>query len=109
MLRNNHIKKFIAGFILVIFAFSIAPRIAPHFWCTNHDTKEQQTNQLFIAKAQFACNCGNIDLATLFTPADAPFVFTPLQSFLLHQQTSVEDTYAITHSFFSLRAPPAVS
>lgn len=109
MLQSSFIRKTIASFLLLVFAFSITPTIVLHNWFANHtDTyiqqKDSQTPQ--ISSATFHCHCNSMVAVSAFTEpgqfeiASAKKVFTILSSIEIVQQTS---SLIIFHS---LRGPP---
>jgi len=107
--KNQVIRSFFAGVLLIIFTFSITPKnilhhiIASHqddiCLVTNHDT----TN---IHKAGFHCRCENL-------VAESPFIesvtFQDLKApiiFSVFAGRVVYDFYNLHHFFAELRGPP---
>ncbi len=109
MLHRPLIRQFLAGVLLIIFAFSITPKKALHDWLANHTDKTTAplpAHEASISMAGFNCDCDNLVAESPFTATSGQFNFSALQVFAPQQAFVPYRFYAVTHFFFSLRGPP---
>ncbi len=106
------IRYFLAGFFLLLFAFSITPRLTLHNIVANH--KEGRTDKILhnssqdqLSKTTINCLCDNL-------VAESPFVgdaindsHTVLSLFHTHQVRLVSFHEFSAQFSYSLRGPPA--
>ncbi len=111
MIKSLLIKKIVAVFILIVFAFSITPVIVLHNWLANHtdtykksgDTKAQQ-----LGKQTFNCHCDNIVAESPFTEPETFKRLPSIQFFSLASTVDIVQPPSSPHVFYSLRGPPVV-
>jgi hypothetical protein len=107
----KYIKRLPAGFMLVVFAISITPRIALHTWFAAHKDavvkKFSNTGQLQFAKASFNCNCVTIVAESPFTEPGNSFEFYTFRPFTVRQTLLTFTFYSTKYLLYSLRGPPA--
>ena len=103
------LRKLLGAFLLLIFAFSITPRILLHNLVADHKDTPWQTNDSNhnqITKTGFNCNCENLVVESPFT-SQAQFlkfeVPTQLSSYIAIQ---TENFLSASHVYFHLRGPP---
>ena len=109
MFHRPVIRQFLAGVLLIIFAFSITPKKALHDWLANHTDKAslpQSGNGASISTAGFNCDCDNLVAESPFTGTSGQFEFSAPQLFTPRLAFHPHHFYAIPHFFFSLRGPP---
>jgi hypothetical protein len=111
LLPVTSIQRFIAGFLLVVFAFGISPKRSWHNLVANHkDGKPGAVAHNHqgsgVSKAAFNCQCDNLI-------SESPFVATtvlPQTSSLTHHEPFFAGKpvvpYTAAHFSFSLRGPP---
>ena len=111
MIKSLVIKKIVAAFMLIVFAFSITPTIVLHNLVVNHtdtykksaDTKAQQ-----LGKQTFNCHCDNIVAESPFTEPAKEISNIPEAIFLIVNAEKQLRFTTSPHIFYSLRGPPAV-
>ena len=109
--KNQLIRSFLAGVLLIIFTFSITPKNILHHIIASHEddicllTNHDLTS---VHKAGFHCSCENL-------VAESPFietiVFHELKAPIVFSVFAARDGYhfySIHHFFAELRGPPAV-
>jgi hypothetical protein len=111
LLKKQHILKFITGFILVVFAFSITPKKVWHDLLANHKDLSTRNYQIGkrgdqVHKTVINCNCDQLVVESAFVNK---------ASFFSIDIAIVEIDYLVkpyTFSFnssiynFGLRGPP---
>jgi len=106
------IRQFLAGLLLIVFAFSITPRQVLHDWLANHEdgvTHCSLGDVTHFSTDGFHCNCDNLVAESPFTCQDGLFEFRPAQVYAPMQGAVLPCFYVQTPFFFSLRGPPAVA
>lgn len=111
LFKDQIIKKSFAGFLMVVFVFSITPTILLHNWVANHsDTvkKSTATKQPQVSKKLFNCHCDNIVAESPFTEL-YKISIAPVAPFF----SLVENNRPVLFPepaciFHSLRGPPMV-
>ena len=110
--NNSFIRKFLAGFILLVFAFSITPKILLHNVIANHTDTPFSSNtekHAQLHKAGFNCTIDNLVVESSFIQATYS---TPVEvqiypsSLLACYSGGFIRGY---ECFLHLRGPPAVS
>jgi len=96
--------------MLIIFGFSITPKIILHNIVADHkDTPFQSSHnssaQLFAAG--FNCNCDNLVVESPFTNDFNPLQLKAAIFFKLHFADVITDFYSQHHFYSELRGPPA--
>ena len=111
MIKSLILKKIVAAFMLIVFAFSITPTIVFHNWLANHtdtykkstDTKAQQ-----LGKQTFNCHCDNIVAESPFTEPETFQSSPSIQIFSIAATVAIVQLPLSPHVFYSLRGPPVV-
>jgi len=101
MLHRPLIRQFLAGVLLIIFAFSITPKKALHDWLANHTDKTSTPllgHGAVISTAGFNCDCDNLVAESPFTGSSGQFDFSTLQVFAPQQAFVPYRFYAVTCS-----------
>ena len=96
--------------MLIIFSFSISPRIFLHNWLAHHKDvaiKIPVPGNQQLGKTLFNCNCDNIVAESPFTFQENNFNLTPFQFVTLLQERKPARFYTTTYIFYTLRGPPA--
>ncbi|MBX2932738.1 MAG: hypothetical protein KF825_00740 [Ferruginibacter sp.] len=111
MLQSCFIRKSIAAFLILVFAFSITPTIVLHNWFANHtDTCTQQKNSQSsqISSATFHCHCNSMVAVSAFTEP-GQFEIAAVEK-VFNTATSAEIVQPTTSLiiFHALRGPPTV-
>ena len=109
--KNQVIKSFFTGILLIIFTFSITPKNILHHIIASHQddicliSNHEITN---VHKAGFHCSCENL-------VAESPFIesvsFQELKApvlFSVFAGRAGFDFYNLHHFFAELRGPPAL-
>jgi hypothetical protein len=109
---RNSISRFVAGFVLVVFAFGITPKLALHNLVANH--KDRTTRHVHRdpgcthwAKAGFHCPIDNLVVESPFVPGVAnSFVLLKPQPAASFIPAFPEAPVPVSGFTFSLRGPP---
>lgn len=111
MLQKSHILKLIAGFILVVFAFSITPKKVWHDLLANH--KDLNTRNLIINtkgdevhKSVINCNCDQLVVESAFVNKA---IFFSIEVLIVEKDYIINPyTFLFNSSIynFGLRGPP---
>ena len=111
MLRIPTIRAFGSIFLLVIFSFSITPKIAFHNLLAHHkdthSTNRSEKDQL--AKAGYHCDCDNLVVVLPFLDLPAYISKNVFSGFVAIQVRTENQIHFIVHHIFGLRGPPANS
>jgi hypothetical protein len=104
------IRQILAGFLLLVFSFSITPKKFLHDAFANHKDKAAivtsgDTPQL--SNTGFICKCDNLVAESPFTDEIVYFDFTPVQLFSVQKDATLYHFYSSAFFFFELRGPPA--
>jgi hypothetical protein len=108
--KNQVIRKCLASLMLVIFVFSLTPKIFLHSLIATH--KDTFSNSLdtktHIEKKGFHCDCDDLVVESPFIPNDVNFnVVIPT----LYPQLSAQEINNFSSAFpisFGLRGPPVL-
>jgi hypothetical protein len=110
--KNLHIKRFVAGLLLLLFAFSVTPRNIVHDLFANHTDEtvlSKKSNSATVKTFDFLCKCDNTVVESPFIETIAHFDFstdTPFAQHLIHTSYFF---YSSQHFFFEHRGPPAIA
>lgn len=111
MFKNFIIKKIVAAFLVLVFAFSITPTIVFHNWLAGHsDTVKKSLNTTGeqFGKQTFNCHCDNIVAESPFTEP-VGIIPAPIKAFFSIKQVAHSTQFISSPAiFYSLRGPPAV-
>lgn len=95
--------------MLLLFAFSITPKIALHTIFANHKDApatagKGETKQLY--PSGFRCDCDNLVVESPFVYAGSTIQLVVPFSFVLRQDAIADHFYASDNFVFGLRGPP---
>jgi len=110
--RHPYIRRIIAGFLFLLFGFSITPRKVLHDWIANHtDRIEQITkgNSLQAKINGFNCNCDSLVAVSPFTTTSSFIEFVAPAAFAEHKVLLHCSLYSTTLFYAELRGPPVNS
>ena len=107
MKNRDTIRKVISGMLVLVFAFSITPKIILHSWVADHtDSSGIVQKGLHVETAGFHCNIDNL-------VAEAPFLFQNTESsfhvetlFNIHVERKYAFYFSLDKVYHSLRGPP---
>jgi hypothetical protein len=108
--NNNIIRKLFGAFMLMVFAFSVTPKILLHNLVADHrdtprshnSSKEQQ-----LSKTGFNCNCDNLVVESPFINDFAAVRLSDQPEFAKRHITFINDFSFPFLFYFRLRGPPA--
>jgi hypothetical protein len=108
--QKLNIRQLLAGLLLLVFTFSIAPKKFLHDAIANHKDKTalvSATGEAQLSTTGFICKCDNLVAESPFTNDIAYFDFAPVQIFSVQKDATLYHYYSSTYFFFGLRGPPA--
>jgi len=106
------IRQLLAGVLLLVFTFSIAPKKFLHDAIANHKDKTalfSPGNQQQLSHAGFVCKCDNLVAESPFTNEASYFGFSPIPVFSVQRASPLYHFYSSAVFFFKLRGPPALA
>ena len=110
--ETSTIRSLITGFLLLVFALGITPKLTLHNLFASHkdgSTFVKKTGQTAISKYAFNCQCENQVIESPFTVVDDCFVLSKAKFFTSFENDFTEK-YLAHHLFgFTLRGPPAIA
>ncbi|MEO8171488.1 MAG: hypothetical protein ABI581_00340 [Sediminibacterium sp.] len=114
MAEFSIIRRLLAGLCLVLFAFSITPKIVLHNLVANHKDGRTKTSLVDpsstqLSKASFNCQCDNLISESPFVDAAQPAYIVTEISFKAYKNVFVEKVYATQLFCSALRGPPCVN
>jgi hypothetical protein len=111
MLNNNlHIKRFLAGIFLLLFAFSITSRNVLHDMFANHvdkTTLSKKSNSAQIKTFDYLCKCDNLVAESPFIESVPRFDFSVNAPFAQRLILTSYYFHSTQYFFFEHRGPPA--
>ncbi|MGN6435262.1 MAG: hypothetical protein ACTHMM_01965 [Agriterribacter sp.] len=111
MFKQQTIRLFSSLVIMLVLAFSITPKKFLHDLVADHTddiTVAVNDGHDHIDHHGFNCNCDNLVATSPFTAHTDRIQFSSPTFFGAHISIRAWHTQSITHSFFALRAPPAI-
>ena len=111
MKKDTIIRSLLAAFLLLIFAFSITPKITLHDFIANHKDTPFKSNfekDAQLHKAGFNCSCDNLVVESPFTDDLSPVQIVITSAFPLRLTAHTNNFNTGHHFYFELRGPPAV-
>jgi len=107
--KTPFIRYSLAGFLLVLFAFSITPKKTLHDIITHHTDQKAVdayagTDQLH--KAGFNCKCETLVAESPFTSTDNSYEFSCSTQYVAQHIALHHHYHYSAHFFFTLRGPP---
>ena len=109
MLRRPIIQQLLAGIMLMLFAFSVTPKIFLHTLAANHKDRPagNTENTPRITTAGFSCNCESVVAESSFEQANRTVSELIIPIFFLTHQDKVTPVFISPGYFvFGLRGPP---
>ena len=106
------IKQLLAGVLLLVFTFSIAPKKYLHDAIANHTDKSiivAPGDNAQLSHAGFICKADNLVAESPFTNEAQHFDFAAVQVFSVKQSLPLYHFYSSAVFFFELRGPPSFS
>ncbi|MEO6315491.1 MAG: hypothetical protein ABIO53_11135 [Chitinophagaceae bacterium] len=103
------VKQLLAGVLLLVFTFSIAPKKFLHDAIANHKDKVavlSPGDAAQLTHTGFICKCDNLVAESPFTNEVPRFEFLSIPVFSVQRTSSIYHFYASTVFFFELRGPP---
>jgi hypothetical protein len=107
LFNNSTIRTYFAALILVVFAYSITPKIVLHNLVANHIDKSKVLNNDIteLSASGFNCKCDNLVAESPFVPGEAiAYNSVSFIDSIYVLPTVAISTYAKT--FSKLRGPP---
>jgi hypothetical protein len=109
LLNNLTIQRALSGFLLVLFAVSITPKLFLHDLLASHKDNHIRSTcfNAQVAKAEFDCDCDNsvTESPYEYTGSTIPEFIIPVV-FLTHQYTIIPFLHSETGYVKGLRGPP---
>jgi hypothetical protein len=107
--KIQYIRKILAAFMLIMFAFSITPKLLLHDLIANHrDTplKNSTDKNARIDVAGFNCSCDNLVVESPFVE-DVISAGTAVPIFYAqHNESVINRINSVSQFYFRLRGPP---
>ncbi|MEP6749200.1 MAG: hypothetical protein ABJB86_15810 [Bacteroidota bacterium] len=110
MTQKRIIRQLLAGFLLLVFTFGIAPKKFLHDAIANHKDKASlvlSNGETQLSHAGFICKCDNLVAESPFTNEAGYFELAPFQVFSVQRDATLYHFYSSTYFSFGLRGPPA--
>jgi hypothetical protein len=110
LVQKSIIQQLLAGFMLLVFSFSITPKKFLHNAIADHKDKVTVAgtgNNSRLSHAGFICKCDNLVAESPFTNEHTYFNFTPAPLFSVQKTIALYYFYSSAVFFFELRGPPA--
>jgi hypothetical protein len=108
---NLIIRKLLAGFLLVVFAFGITPKRTLHNLLADHkDGKTSASARpvgTVLARASFNCQCDNLISESPFVSDSVAEEITATNLFPVFITGGIQQPVSSSPLSFSLRGPPA--
>jgi len=104
------IRQLLAGVLLLVFTFSIAPKKFLHDAIANHKDKITVLSPggtLQLSHTGFICKCDNLVAESPFTNELLYFDFAAIRLFSVQPTIPLYHFYSSAVFFFELRGPPA--
>jgi len=111
--QKTILRQLLAGVLLLVFTFSIAPKKILHDAIANHKDKTAVVSQgdndsPQLSHTGFICKCDNLVAESPFTDEVLHFDFTPVQVFSVATSSTLYHFHSSPVFFFELRGPPAM-
>jgi hypothetical protein len=110
--KQSHIKRFVAGIFLLLFAFSITPRNVLHDLFANHidkTTLSKKSNSAQVKTFDYLCKCDNLVVESPFIESVQHFDFSINAPFPQHRILTSYFFLSTRYFFFEHRGPPAIA
>lgn len=110
--KSITIRPFIAGVMLLVFAFAITPKRYLHNLLVNHKdvvSYQKLTNgKTEFSKAGFHCAIDNLVATSPFTDVEEKSYNKLPVVFIAYAEVALSLNVSEEHSYFNLRGPPAL-
>ncbi|SDW95426.1 hypothetical protein SAMN05444410_107145 [Hydrobacter penzbergensis] len=109
------IHRLLAGWLLLLFAFSITPKKFLHNLVANHQDAtamnfpRENTGASQLSKAGYHCPCEQLVVQTPFVYQSASIDYTIVPVFVTYQDQQFVSTYSTAPDVSFLRGPPALN
>jgi len=111
LLNHSTIQRLLSGFLLVLFAFSITPKLVLHNLVANHkDSHGKIYSDNFstkITKSGYYCNTEDLVVESPFIDDNDPIEISGIPSLSLIFSERPDNFYYFHQIFAVLRGPPA--
>jgi hypothetical protein len=110
--KNQSIRKILAALMLVLFAFSVTPKLLLHNLVANHkDTpvKCSANNNAQFNIAGFNCGCDNLVVESPFVENSVTAEIITQQVFSQYINTEVKNFISVNQFYSELRGPPSLA
>jgi len=110
LIRSVYIKRFLSGFLIIVFALSITPKKYLHDMFAKHIDgryeKNNKNNQSYqLTSSGFNCNCDNLVAESSFVTDQQLFSFQLFKFFFSHHTRDISFS-SVPGIYSSLRGPP---
>lgn len=107
LLQKPTIRTVLSGMMLLIFAFSITPKVVLHNLVVHHkDSPISSGKYAQVSKTGFHCDCESQVVVLPYLNQISCFQLNVSQSFQIYQSRNNPQFYCSTHFIFGLRGPP---
>ena len=109
--KNLHIKRLLAGIMLVLFAFSVTPRNILHTFFANHTDEtvlSKKSNTATVKTFDYLCKTDNLVVESPFIESVVHFDFSVFTPFVQHLIPTSYFFHSSKYFFFEHRGPPAI-
>ncbi len=109
LVQKPILRQLLAGVLLMVFSFSIAPKKYLHDAIANHTDTIKLVSPDHGAQLNhvgFVCKCDNLVAESPFTDEVSYFSLAPANADSLQQSTALYHFYSTHVFFFELRGPP---
>lgn len=106
------LRRFLAGFLLLLFAFSITPKKVLHDWMVSHTDglgAAPQSELVQVSKAGFNCDCQQLVAESPFLSDSQAIDLNLSREYFTVPRAYYCPVHTIAFFSHSLRGPPAVS
>jgi hypothetical protein len=110
--KNLHIKRLLAGIMLVLFAFSVTPRNVLHDLFANHTDEtvlSKRSNSTSVKTFDYLCKTDNLVVESPFIESITHFNFSAFAAYPKHRILTSYFFSSSKYFFFEHRGPPAVA
>lgn len=110
-MKKIAIYKSLAGFMLVLFAFSITPKLILHDLFARHKDLAAVSSSDDLARISlsgFRCNCENLVVESPFVAEITNFEIEPRRDLSSPPAGAVSEFHNATHFFPEFRGPPSI-
>ena len=109
--KKSVIQQLVAGLLLLVFTFSIAPKQFLHDAIANHKDKlriASTADEHQVSKTGFFCKCDNLVAESPFTDEVQQYSIVSPRAFAVQAPVALYFFHSSPVFFFGLRGPPPV-